>query len=51
MKLSGLFALDSFGGGLVIQSFAAYWFHLRFGVSVASLGGDFFLGQRVRWVF
>ncbi|MEO5894317.1 MAG: MFS transporter [Vicinamibacterales bacterium] len=42
MKLSGLFALDSFGGGFVIQSFAAYWFHLRFGVSVASLGVIFF---------
>ena len=28
-----LFALDSFGGGFVIQSFAAYWFYLRFGVN------------------
>lgn len=25
-KLSSLFALDSFGGGFVVQSFAAYWF-------------------------
>ena len=32
MKLSALFALDSFGGGFVVQSFAAYWFYLRFGV-------------------
>ena len=31
-KLSALFALDSFGGGFVVQSFAAYWFYLRFGV-------------------
>ena len=31
MKLSALFALDSFGGGFVVQSFAAYWFYLRFG--------------------
>src|SRR5215475_274173 len=31
LKLSGLFALDSFAGGFVIQSFAAYWFYLRFG--------------------
>ena len=41
-KLSVLFALDSFGGGFVIQSFAAYWFYLRFGVSPARLGGIFF---------
>jgi MFS family permease len=41
-KLSALFALDSFGGGFVIQSFAAYWFYLRFGVSPAALGGIFF---------
>ena len=41
-KLSGLFALDSFGGGFVIQSFAAYWFYLRFGVSPETLGAVFF---------
>ena len=42
LKLSSLFALDAFGGGFVIQSFAAYWFHLRFGVDAAVLGGVFF---------
>jgi MFS family permease len=42
LKLSCLFALDSFGGGFVVQSFAAYWFYLRFGVSPAALGGIFF---------
>jgi predicted MFS family arabinose efflux permease len=41
-KLSGLFALDSFGGGFIVQSFAAYWFHLRFGVNPGSLGAIFF---------
>jgi MFS family permease len=41
-RLSGLFALDAFGGGFVVQSFAAYWFYLRFGVSPATLGGIFF---------
>jgi MFS family permease len=40
--LSALFALDSFAGGFVVQSFAAYWFHLRFGVRPATLGGIFF---------
>jgi MFS family permease len=41
-RLSGLFALDAFGGGFVVQSFAAYWFYLRFGVNPATLGGIFF---------
>jgi MFS family permease len=41
-KLSALFALDAFGGGFVIQSFAAYWFYLRFGVDPAMLGAIFF---------
>jgi MFS family permease len=42
LKLSALFALDSFGGGFVIQSFAAYWFYLRFGVHPGTLGAIFF---------
>jgi MFS family permease len=42
MKLSALFALDSFGGGFVVQSFAAYWFYLRFGVDPGTLGVIFF---------
>jgi predicted MFS family arabinose efflux permease len=41
-KLSGLFALDAFGGGFVVQSFAAYWFYLRFGVDPGRLGVIFF---------
>ena len=42
MRLSGLFALDSFGGGFVVQSFAAYWFHVRYGVDPGTLGTLFF---------
>ena len=42
LKLSSLFALDSFAGGFVVQSFAAYWFYLRFGVEPAMLGAIFF---------
>jgi MFS family permease len=41
-KLSSLFALDAFAGGLIIQSIMAYWFHIRFGVDVGTLGGIFF---------
>lgn len=42
LKLAGLFALDAFAGGFVVQSFAAYWFYLRFGVGPATLGAIFF---------
>jgi len=42
LRLSALFALDAFGGGFVIQSLAAYWFYLRFGVKPVTLGGIFF---------
>src|SRR5262249_54864744 len=42
LKLAALFSLDSFGGGFVIQSFAAYWFYLRFGVDPKTLGTLFF---------
>lgn len=42
MKLSGLFALDAFAGGFVIQSMVAYWFHVRFGLDVEFLGRVFF---------
>jgi predicted MFS family arabinose efflux permease len=41
-RLSALFALDAFGGGFIPQSLMAYWFHLRFGVEPAILGGIFF---------
>ena len=41
-NLSALFALDSFGGGFVVQSFTAYWFHLRFGFDPGALGALFF---------
>ena len=42
LKLSALFALDSFAGGFVVQSFAAYWFYLRFGLEPVMLGAIFF---------
>jgi len=41
-KLSSLFALDAFAGGLIVQSIMAYWFHVRFAVDVGTLGGIFF---------
>ena len=42
LRLSALFALDSFAGGFVVQSIVAYWFHKRFGLSPAIIGSIFF---------
>jgi MFS family permease len=42
LKLSTLFGLDAFAGGFVVQSLVAYWFHVRFSVEPATLGGIFF---------
>jgi MFS family permease len=42
LKLSSLFAVDAFAGGLVAQTILAIWFHLRFGASLGSLGLLFF---------
>jgi MFS family permease len=42
LKLSALFSLDSFAGGFVLQSFVAFWFHVRFGADPATLGAIFF---------
>ena len=36
-RLSGLFALDSFGHGLVLESLVSLWFHNEFGLSIGSL--------------
>jgi predicted MFS family arabinose efflux permease len=41
--LTGLFAIDSFGGGFLTDALVAYWFFRRFGVSEAQLGALFFL--------
>jgi MFS family permease len=42
LRLSALFALDAFAGGLVVQSLVAYWFYVRFGVEPATIGAVFF---------
>jgi MFS family permease len=41
-RLATLFGLDAVGGGFVMQSLLAFWFHQRFGVSVEVLGAIFF---------
>ncbi len=41
-RLSALFALDSFAGGMVVQSIVAFWFYRRFGVRPETIGAIFF---------
>jgi len=42
LRLSALFALDAFAGGLIVQSLVAYWFFTKFGVDTAVIGAIFF---------
>lgn len=41
-RLAALFAVDSFGGGFVVQAFIAYWFSAKFHTSLGVLGIVFF---------
>jgi MFS family permease len=41
-KLAGLFALDAFAGGFIVQSIVAYWFYLRYGTDLDQLSSIFF---------
>jgi predicted MFS family arabinose efflux permease len=41
-KLVGLFALDAFAGGFIVQSIVAYWFFLRYKTDLNALGEIFF---------
>jgi MFS family permease len=41
-RLAALFAVDAFGGGLVVQSFLVFWFHRRYGASTELMGTVFF---------
>jgi MFS family permease len=42
LRLSGLFSLDAFAGGLIAQTLMALYFHLRFDVSLELLAVLFF---------
>ena len=41
-RLAGLFSVDSFAGGLVVNALLALWLFERFGMSLTSAGGFFF---------
>ena len=42
VRLSALFALDAFAGGLIVQAMIAYWFHIKFGIDAGIIGTIFF---------
>jgi MFS family permease len=41
-RLAGLFSLDAFAGGLIVQTLIAYWFAVRFGLRPGAIGAVFF---------
>ncbi|MGQ0668705.1 MAG: MFS transporter [Actinomycetota bacterium] len=41
-KLAALFAMDSFAGGFIVQTFLVFWFQRRFGASPEAMGLVFF---------
>ncbi len=41
--ITSLFSLDALGGGFVLQSLIAYWFNLRYGISLKVLGPLFMI--------
>lgn len=43
LRLSAVFAIDSFGGGFVVQSLVALWLYQRFDMSVELAGTIFFV--------
>ena len=43
VKISALFALDSFAGGFVLTSIVSWWFSSRFGLTLAVVGITFFI--------
>jgi MFS family permease len=42
LRLAALFAVDSFAGGFIVQSFVAYWLTVEFDASIGVLGVVFF---------
>ena len=45
LRLSGLFAIDAFAGGFIVQSFLAAWLHARFGAGEALIGAIFLVAN------
>ena len=44
-RIAGLFALDSFAGGFVLQSLLVYWLYAQYALTPAAIGTVFFAAQ------
>ncbi len=42
LKITGLFGVDAFAGGFIVQSLVSFWFFTHFGIETGSLGLIFF---------
>jgi hypothetical protein len=47
-KLSGLFAVDSFAGGFVIQSIISLWFFTKLGADLSTLSYIFSISRLLK---
>jgi MFS family permease len=45
LRLSGLFAVDAFAGGFIVQAWVAWWLQQRFGAGEALIGGVFMVAN------
>ena len=45
LRLSGLFAVDAFAGGFIVQAWVAYWLQQRFGAGEGLIGAVFMVAN------
>ena len=50
LTISSLFAVDSFAGGMVFESFLSFWLFTQFGMSAAAIGAMLIAGQGLNMV-
>jgi len=45
LRLSGLFAVDAFAGGFIVQAWVAWWLHQKFGAGEGLIGAVFMVAN------
>ncbi len=50
LTISSLFAIDSFAGGMIFESFLSFWLFTQFGMSAAAIGGLLIASQALNMV-
>lgn len=50
LKLSGLFAVDSFAGGMIFESFLSFWLFTKFGLSAAAIAALIIAAQALNMI-